>query len=242
MEYTKEELNKMLENHHKWLIDESEGKQFIAKEGADLSHGSFFCAELKDACLANIILSYANLSCANLNHADLSNSDLTCVDLYGANLSYASLENANLLNTNFVSANLTNTILSGAKNLIKASEYMRLNFNWDKEGYYVYKQISHIWGKPDKWKVDEGCYIEQVVNRLPTIAWDNDNFGVTFGVKEYCMTKHENLLKENKDYTNYGSSVWLCLIYWTDLPDVVVPYNTEGQARCGRLQLVQRIV
>ncbi|HOD52911.1 MAG TPA: pentapeptide repeat-containing protein, partial [Candidatus Cloacimonadota bacterium] len=214
MEYTKEELDEMLESHRKWLIGEPNGTRFVAKENADLSSGYFCRAELRDAYLVGANFTYANLTYANLRNADLSNSYLAGANLHNADLTHASLIGADLLGTHLTGANLTYTNLTGAKNLIKASDFMRLNFNQDKQGYYVYKQISHILRKRDHCKIDEGCYMEQVVNRLPTIAWDNDHFGVTFGVKEYCMKKHENLLKENKHYTNYGSSVWLCLIQW----------------------------
>jgi len=35
--------------------------------------------------------------------------------------------------------------------------------------------------------------------------------------------------------------LWECLILFEDAPDIVVPYNTDGKARCGRLQLIKKI-
>ena len=64
MQYTKEELNRILEDHEMWLKGEGGRK-------ADLR-----CA---------------NLSYANLSGADLSGADLRCANLRGADLSHADL-------------------------------------------------------------------------------------------------------------------------------------------------------
>ena len=66
----KKELNRILENHKNWLLDEEGGER------------------------AN--LRYANLRYADLSNADLSGADLSNADLSGANLSGANLRYANL--------------------------------------------------------------------------------------------------------------------------------------------------
>jgi hypothetical protein len=33
--------------------------------------------------------------------------------------------------------------------------------------------------------------------------------------------------------------IWKCLIEWQYAPDIVVPYNTNGKARCGKLKLIE---
>ena len=71
--YTQEELNKILELHKKWLMDEDGGVR----------------ADLRNADLRN-----ANLRYANLRNADLRNADLYNADLRYANLRYADLRNA----------------------------------------------------------------------------------------------------------------------------------------------------
>ncbi|HAA2284773.1 TPA_asm: hypothetical protein GEG98_05180 [Listeria monocytogenes] len=79
-----EELDIILENHGKWLLNEG-------GERADLSN-----ADLK-----NTNLRFANLRLAYLRGADLSNANLSITDLSNANL-----YNANLRGTDLSDANL----------------------------------------------------------------------------------------------------------------------------------------
>ena len=37
------------------------------------------------------------------------------------------------------------------------------------------------------------------------------------------------------------ADLWECEVEWLDLAGVVVPYNTDGKARCERLRLVRLI-
>jgi hypothetical protein len=103
----KETLQKILEDHEKWLCGED-------GEKADLRG-----ADLRGADLSNTNLSYTNLidadlSYTNLIDADLSNADLSYANLSNADLSYANLSNANLSNANLSNANLSNADLRGA--------------------------------------------------------------------------------------------------------------------------------
>ena len=75
------ELNKILEEHKKWLkTGYREGKK----------------ADLSSADLRSANLSYANLSYADLSSADLSSANLRYADLRSADLRYADLRSANL--------------------------------------------------------------------------------------------------------------------------------------------------
>ncbi|HGQ6662991.1 TPA: pentapeptide repeat-containing protein [Listeria monocytogenes] len=74
-----EELDIILENHGKWLLNEG-------GERADLSN-----ADLK-----NTNLRFANLRLADLRGADLSYANLRFANLSNADLSYANLSNVNL--------------------------------------------------------------------------------------------------------------------------------------------------
>ena len=51
--------------------------------------------------------------------------------------------------------------------------------------------------------------------------------GVSVGTREWV----DNHYKE--------SPVWRCRIRWIDLADVVVPFNTDGKARCRKLELIE---
>ncbi|EAF2461802.1 pentapeptide repeat-containing protein [Listeria monocytogenes] len=94
-----EELDIILENHGKWLLNE--GGERADLSNADLKNTNLRLADLRGAYLSNANLSNANLSIANLSNAYLSNANLR-----RANLSYANLYNANLRGTDLSDANL----------------------------------------------------------------------------------------------------------------------------------------
>ena len=107
MQYTKEELNRILEDHKLWLKDEG-GKR------ADLSYANLRGAYLRGADLRGANLIGAYLMGANLSYADLRGADLRDADLRGANLSNANLSNADLRGANLIGAYLIGANLSYA--------------------------------------------------------------------------------------------------------------------------------
>jgi len=141
-------------------------------------------------------------------------------DLRDANLSDANLRGANLRGANLRDANL-----SGCKGLLKSAAWMKENFSRNELGYIVYKRIGETsYPAPDNWVIEPGQYLEEVCNPLPTL---DCACGVNFGTLKWC---------EN-EYTN--AVLWECIIPWEDAPSIVVPYNTDGKARCERLLLVK---
>ncbi|MCU57921.1 pentapeptide repeat-containing protein [Listeria monocytogenes] len=126
-----EELDIILENHGKWLLNE--GGERANLSNIDLKNTNLRFANLRLAYLRGADLSNANLSYANLSYADLSYADLSCAnlrlaylrgaDLSNANLSYANLRGANLSGANLSYADLSYANLRGA-NLSGA------NLNW----------------------------------------------------------------------------------------------------------------
>ncbi|EGC7671854.1 pentapeptide repeat-containing protein [Listeria monocytogenes] len=92
-----EELDIILENHGKWLLNEG-GER----------------ANLSNIDLKNTNLRFANLSYADLSYADLSCANLRVANLRFANLSYANLSNADLSNVNLSNANFRGVDLSDA--------------------------------------------------------------------------------------------------------------------------------
>lgn len=108
---TKNELNKILENHKLWL--NGEGGECANLRGADLRYANLYnidlrCANLNSADLNSADLRCANLRGANLRGASLNSANLSGASLYNANLRGASLYNANLYSSNLNNANLTN--------------------------------------------------------------------------------------------------------------------------------------
>jgi hypothetical protein len=106
---------------------------------------------------------------------------------------------------------------------------MKENFVAVEEGYIVYKKIGGGKTKylpPGHWKIEEGEVLEEVVN---SDRGTDCGCGVNFGTLEWCTTKYKE------------ASLWECLIKWKDLPDVIVPYNTDGKARCEKLTLLKKV-
>ena len=154
-------------------------------------------------------------------------ADLRYADLSSANLSFANLRSANLRSADLSFANLSSANLSQSKGLLKAREWIAENFKKTRKGFVVYKKIGNTtYDKPKSWSIEVGAFLEDVVNPHPT---EDCGCGVNFGTRQWC---------EN----NYSAAdLWECLILFEDAPDIVVPYNTDGKARCGRLQLIKKI-
>ena len=206
-------------------IKNREGQIIFSTEAANLID-----ADLSNANLSNANLSNANLIDANLRNANLRNANLIDANLSNANLSNANLSNANLSNANLIDANLIDANLSGAKGLLSPSAWLAENFNHDGRGWIVYKSFGEYYSSPADWKIQPGEFLTETVNRMPT---DPCGCGVNFGTLEY--TKFNTLMQ-----------TWKCRIRTlhddgspcADIAGVVVPYNTDGKARCERLELV----
>lgn len=207
----KKELTEILEQHKLWLNNES-------GERADLSGAYLRYANLSGAYLGGANLRYANLKGANLRYANLSRAALSGADLSGADLSGADLSRADLSGAD----------LSGAKGLLDAAEWIQESFESTTEGVVVYKAFGDIfYCAPERWEISEGTYITEVCNPCRT---DDCGCGVNFGTLEWIHSNIDN-----------PTPIWKCLIKWIDLVSVVVPYNTDGKARCERLELLERI-
>lgn len=181
--------------------------------GANLSGVNFGHREFYDASFRGSILA----------GADFTGSRLVGVDFTIANLRNANFTSAYVSRCSFVGANL-----SGAIGLLNASDWMEQNFGADSKGYVVYK----IFGLtpyssiiPDSWRRIPGAFLAEVVCRDRT---SDCGCGVNFGTREWCYR------------FGYGRQpeLWRCRIRWRDLPGVVVPYGTDGKARCERLELL----
>ena len=152
---TSEDLDRILEDHSKWL--KSSGLDGIQADlsRADLSRADLYGVDLFEANFSNANLHGANLYGANLygadlRGADLSNAnlhgtilrgaDLSNADLHGANLRWAILRGANLYGADFSNANLYGADFSNA-NLYGA--YINMPIACPEEGSFVgFKKAS----------------------------------------------------------------------------------------------------
>lgn len=154
----------------------------------------------------------ADLSWANLRGADLRGADLYLADLSEADLSGADLSGANL---------------SGCTGLLDAREWLATNFASDAEGIIVYKRIGRTqYQAPSHWEASPGAVLTEVCNPCRTTEC---GCGINFGTEAWCRD----------NYTS--ATLWRCRIEWLDLAGVVVPYHTDGKARCARLVLLEAV-
>ncbi|EAE9633905.1 pentapeptide repeat-containing protein [Listeria monocytogenes] len=116
-----EELDIILENHGKWLLNE--GGERANLSNIDLKNTNLRFANLRLAYLRGADLSNANLRGANLRFADLRGADLRFADLSYANLSIADLSYANLSYANLSNADLSNVNFRGV-------DLSDANLNW----------------------------------------------------------------------------------------------------------------
>ena len=203
------DLNEILDKHSKWLRNEEGGERWSCAIGADLSGANLRLANLRRANLRRAALSGANLSGANLSGANLSDADLRRADLRRADLS---------------GANLSDADLSGAKNLLNPIKWMSENFEHDDLGFIVYKTFDAYQTPPTSWKLETCSFIEENVNPLPT---NSCGCGINFATIKWIKSDQSD------------PKIWRCRIRWMDCVGVVVPYNTDGKARCSRLELIE---
>ena len=90
---SKAELDKIIDNHKRWL--QSGGKK---GERANLSYADLSYADLRHADLSYADLSYAKLIFADLRYTSLLYADLNFADLRSADLRFADLTHADLNN------------------------------------------------------------------------------------------------------------------------------------------------
>jgi hypothetical protein len=206
------------------------------KSGADLSRANLSRANLSRANLSRANLSRANLSRANLSGTDLSGTDLSWANLSRTDLSGTNLSGTNLSGTDLSWADLSGADLSGA-NLSRANlsgttglknfdalEWFRKNFKRTKRGVVVYKCFGGTYAANPAWKIEPNAVISENCGPMPT---DDCACGINFATKAWVQREHP------------GRTIWRCLIPWAWLPGVVIPWGTDGKARCSKLILLR---
>jgi hypothetical protein len=213
-------------------------------ENCQFSYSSFKNALLDKSRFQNCYLHGSNFSNANLHEttfakcslgrAMFDNAKLFDVYFIDSGLCIATFVNAVMYNVTWQQIDIGIVDLSGVKGLPDPSKWMEENFLALSNGYIVYKSFSPTTPyaniRPASWVIKAGEYIEEVVNQSPTVTC---GCGVNFGTFGYIQKQFW--------YRKNNHNIWMCLIEWKDLPSVVVPYNTEGAARCSRLQLIRKI-
>jgi len=146
---------------------------------------------------------------------------------YGADLQEADLHEADLQGANLQGADLRGANLSGARGLLATTDWIFHNLEKTPDGLIVYKRIGQTtFNAPESWKMEPGSILTEVCNPCRT---SECACGVNFGTLEWCK----------RNYTD--AALWRCLIRWEWAAGIVVPYHTDGKARCEKLELVERV-
>lgn len=124
---------------------------------------------------------------------------------------------------NLSGANLSGADLSGAIGLLSAYEYMDKNFVCDEKGYIVYRAQIGNKKHPTHWVFEPDKFLTEVPNQDRCTVC---GCGVSFATLAWVKNNHER-------------PYWKCRINWKDLLDTVIPYNTDGNGRCARLELLE---
>ena len=150
--------------------------------------------------------------------ADLSGADLSGADLSGAKLLRADLSGAKLLR-----ADLSGADLSGAEGLTSAVDFLKSHFEKTEAGYIAYKTFNSQHRAPSAWSIEKGSIIEENVN---FDRCKDCGCGINVAPIEW-VEQH------------YRGAVWKVLIRWEWLAGVCVPYMSDGQIRCERVELLE---
>ena len=193
--------------------------------GANLRLADLHGADLSLANLSGADLNGADLSGADLNGADLNGADLREANLCGANLRLADLHGANLSLANLSGADLRLANLSGACGLLDPSLWIG-QFETDEYGIIVYRAENGFYVHSGAWIFENGEILIETPN---SDRCADCGSGVSFATKRWIMGNITDPV------------IWKARIPWGWLPSVVVPYNTEGQARCAFLELIEEV-
>ena len=236
-------VKEILDLHKKWLDNNPDGVRADLRgaylSGADLSWANLGGANLSRANLSGADLRWANLGGANLRLADLRGANLRLADLRGAdlrgadlrwadlrwaNLGGADLRWANLGGANLRGANLSGANLSGATGLLNPSDFFAENFETSNIGYIVYKVFGGEYDPPEQWDIRPDAIIEEEVNydRCTACAC-----GINVATLDWIKSHYPK------------KQIWKCLIEWTWLAGVCVPYNTAGNIRASKVRLLE---
>jgi len=258
----KEELQKILEKHLKWLNREEGG------ERADLCESNLREANLREAnlcktnlrganlykadlCKANLCgtnlreanLIVACLSGADLRESDLRESDLRGADLCGTNLREADLRKADLRKADLCKADLRGADLSGAN--LRGADLRGADLSGCRG---LISPIEYM--EKNFEKAEDGYICYKIFSNIYATPdyWEIKNGSIISEVVNPYRTVdcacgvNVGTLDWVRENNSSNANIWKCIIEWKWLPGVVVPYNTDGKIRCEKVKLLEVIM
>lgn len=144
----KEKLQKILENHKRWLRGDGGERADLSGENLRYAHfeGAVLCrADLRNADIMGANLAGADLQGADLQGAFLWNANLRCADLRRTNLKGANLNGADLSYACLTRASITGACLRGA-NLqwvdLQGADLTKANLQGTNLAHVIYDEYT----------------------------------------------------------------------------------------------------
>jgi len=196
-------------------------------------------AHISDLTFKNIVLHGVQLCHSLLNNCSFFRCDFERCNLGFTELHYCELKScdfkyADFTRTLFVGSHFNDCDMSQAKGLISQSEWIKNNLEATSNGYICYKSFNEYYSPPNSWHpIELGKYVEENVNTSRTSLC---SYGVNIGTLDFAARSIQCIPVES-DY----NPVYECLIEFADLADVVVPFNTDGKFRAGRVKILRKI-
>lgn len=189
-------------------------------------------AFLTNADFSNAMMNKANLTSANCSDTNFKNAKAPEAIFVSAKLNRAKFSDAILCNSVFTQANLeevqfANANLSGVSGIPDSIEIMDQLFEKTEKGYIVYKSFGLYYAPREEWVIEENSVITEVVN---PDRGTNCGSGIHVATKEWVETR-----------VPPQDEIWKCLIEYPWLLNVVIPYETTGKIRTGKLRLLEKI-
>ena len=239
----KKKLMDVIDKHETWLYGDGVGSRADIKDVLVITE-NFNWTNLSKASIRNCIFNGCNfIYCgfrdadlfgtsfvnSNLNYADFEGADLQGVDFTNTNLRGADFTNANLRDANLDCADLTGANLSGAIGLKSQTDFIKENFDITPEGIIAYKTFNAFYPSPVHWRVEEGSILTESVNfnRCNLCAC-----GINVAPLSYIV---------NNTHSSSKKTIWKVLIRWEWAAGICVPYNSKGQIRCEKVQLLEKV-
>ena len=213
----------------------------------NISHMRLSGRKLMGLSLMNVNLSNVIFEECTFHDADFSGSVMIGCEFYECKIGHSKFDRSLIHNStfnrtmisncSFIKAKMQHVDLhrtqldmvdfSGATGLLDPIDWMK-NFKQDSLGYIVYKSIGldtpYYSRLPHSWVIKEGEILHEVCDSNRTTSC---GCGVNFGTFHWCMANYPH------------STLWECRIRYEHAAGIVVPYNTDGKARCSHLELLR---
>jgi len=118
----------------------------------------------------------------------------------------------------------------------KLAELEELGFEKNSKGVICYKRFNFFYAAPGGWKIKRG---ETITSRVDKCRGNDCGFGINVGTLSW-MRRNAGGFRAGM-YAFAGVPVtccWKCLILYKDLHLLIIPLDSTGKVRCGRLKLL----